>query len=171
MEDIEKVKYIEQLFSEIEYVDDDNKLYFDVGDFNRDELVQTFVEISPLNTDEFLKVKETLTRIGIANKNKKTLYQSCILLHKKGKFYICHFKEMFGMDGKSSKIYKEDYSRRNQIANLLQDWKLVTILNKDIIKIPADQEKTHVYVLSYKDKQEWVLESKYAIGTVPNKEK
>lgn len=171
MDDIDKIKYVEGLFSEIEYIDDSNELYYDVGELSRDELVETLVEIAPLDTDTFLQVKETLTRIGIANRAKKTLYQSCMVLHKKGKFYICHFKELFGMDGKSTKVLKEDYSRRNHIARLLQQWKLIKIINNEIIQVPSNEPQVSVYVLPFKDKRDWILESKYAIGTVPNKEK
>ena len=120
------------------------------------------VEIGLNEPDDFLKVRETLTRIGVASRKEKKLYQSCHILHKQGKYYIVHFKELFALDGKYANLTINDVQRRNRITKLLADWGLITILNEDsIIDIaPLNQIK----VLSYKDKQDWTLEQKYNIG-------
>ena len=120
------------------------------------------VEIRLNEPDDFLKVRETLTRIGVASRKEKKLYQSCHILHKQGKYYIVHFKELFAQDGKYANLTINDVQRRNRITKLLADWGLITILNEDsIIDIaPLNQIK----VLSYKDKQDWTLEQKYNIG-------
>ena len=120
------------------------------------------VEIRLNEPDDFLKVRETLTRIGVASRKEKKLYQSCHILHKQGKYYIVHFKELFALDGKYANLTINDVQRRNRITKLLADWGLITILNEDsIIDIaPLNQIK----VLSYKDKQDWNLEQKYNIG-------
>jgi len=112
--------------------------------------------------DDFLKVRETLTRIGVASRKEKKIYQSCHILHKQGKYYIVHFKELFALDGKHANLTVNDVQRRNRIINLLSDWGLVTIINPDMVTdvAPLNQIK----VLSYKDKDDWVLESKYNIG-------
>ena len=131
--------------------------------------VQTHVEWSPskmlevlLNEpDDFLKIKETLTRMGVASKKTKTLFQSCHILHKQGKYYIVHFKELFALDGKPANITKNDVERRNRIAKLLYDWGLVDFQAEELTEVaPLNQIK----VLSYKDKSDWTLESKYNIG-------
>lgn len=155
---------IKQLLEEVQYIDDDNKAYYRLEHLNRDELLSTFIEIDEINTDEFLKIKETLTRIGIASRDKKVLYQSALLFHKKGKFYITHFKELFGMDGKYVEMYEDDYIRRNHIALLLESWNLIKIKNKQIMYSVVEEQPINVYVLPYKDKKEWKLESKYAVG-------
>ena len=155
---------IKQLLEEVQYIDDDNKAYYRLEHLNRDELLSTFIEIDEINTDEFLKIKETLTRIGIASRDKKVLYQSALLFHKKGKFYITHFKELFGMDGKYVEMYEDDYIRRNHIALLLESWNLIKIKNKQIMYSVVEEKPINVYVLPYKDKKEWKLESKYAVG-------
>tara|TARA_B100001939_G_scaffold153415_1_gene132532 strand:+ start:198 stop:635 length:438 start_codon:yes stop_codon:yes gene_type:complete len=120
------------------------------------------VEIRLNEPDDFLKVRETLTRIGVASRKERKLYQSCHILHKQGKYYIVHFKELFALDGKYANLTINDVQRRNRITKLLADWGLITILNEDsIIDIaPLNQIK----VLSYKDKQDWTLEQKYNIG-------
>ena len=120
------------------------------------------VEVRLNEPDDFLKVRETLTRIGVASRKEKKLYQSCHILHKQGKYYIVHFKELFALDGKYANLTINDVQRRNRITKLLSDWGLITILNEDsIIDIaPLNQIK----VLSYKDKQDWTLEQKYNIG-------
>jgi len=120
------------------------------------------VEIRLNEPDDFLKVRETLTRIGVASRKEKKLYQSCHILHKQGKYYIVHFKELFALDGKYANLTINDVQRRNRITKLLSDWGLITIMNEDsIIDIaPLNQIK----VLSYKDKQDWTLEQKYNIG-------
>jgi hypothetical protein len=125
--------------------------------------VETLVEVELGNEEAFLKVKETLTRIGVASRKDKKLYQSCHILHKKGKYYIVHFKELFTLDGKSSSFSEEDKGRRNTIANLLDEWDLVKIVEpektQDVIA-PLAQIK----ILPYKEKVEWELVAKYNIG-------
>lgn len=122
------------------------------------------VKITLNDPEDFLKVKETLTRIGIASKKDKVLYQSCHILHKKGLYAILHFKELFALDGKSTDISENDLGRRNTIANLLQDWELVKIVDVEQTKVPQ-VTLSQIKILSYKDKQNWQLESKYSIGT------
>jgi hypothetical protein len=120
------------------------------------------VEITLNEPDDFLKVRETLTRIGVASRKEKKLYQSCHILHKKGKYYIVHFKELFSLDGKNTNLSLNDIQRRNRIAQLLSDWGLISIVDENAVKdiAPLNQIK----VISYKDKGEWTLESKYNIG-------
>lgn len=113
--------------------------------------------------DDFLKVKETLTRIGVASKREQKLYQSCHILHKKGSYYICHFKELFLLDGKQANIDEEDILRRNLVASLLQDWGLLTIV--DINSVENRAPMGSVRVLAFKDKATWTLVEKYTIGT------
>lgn len=153
-----------ELFDSITEIDDNNNRYFRLDNLNRDELVRTLIEVTCNSTDDFLKIKETLTRIGIANRDKKTLYQSCHILHKKGKFYITHFKEMFAMDSRYTEMTLDDYARRNHIAKLLEDWGLLKILNKDVMYIPVDDSPVNVYVLPYREKTKWNMQSKYNIG-------
>ena len=121
------------------------------------------VEVTLNEPDDFLKVRETLTRIGVASRKEKKLYQSCHILHKQGRYYITHFKELFALDGKHANLTVNDIQRRNRIIHLLADWGLVTVINADkIIDIaPLNQIK----VLAYKDKEDWVLETKYNIGS------
>ncbi len=120
------------------------------------------VEVTLSEPDDFLKVRETLTRIGVASRKEKKIYQSCHILHKQGKYYIVHFKELFALDGKNTNFSSNDLQRRNRITQLLSDWGLVSVVNSDSIKdlAPLNQIK----VLSFKDKSEWTLESKYNIG-------
>ena len=119
------------------------------------------LEVALKEPDDFLKVRETLTRIGVASRKERKLYQSCRILHKKGKYYIVHFKELFALDGKPANITKNDIERRNRIAKLLFDWGLVDLSVDSLTEIaPLNQ----IRVLSYKDKGEWTLESKYNIG-------
>ncbi len=120
------------------------------------------VEVSLGEPDDFLKVRETLTRIGVASRKEKKLYQSCHILHKQGRYYIVHFKELFALDGKRANLTVNDVQRRNRIAQLLADWGLIKILNADQIQdiAPLNQIK----VLAYKDKGDWILETKYNIG-------
>jgi hypothetical protein len=120
------------------------------------------VEVSLTEPDDFLKVRETLTRIGVASRKEKKLYQSCHILHKQGRYYIVHFKELFALDGKKANLSLNDVQRRNRIIQLLSDWGLVGIVNAaDVVDVaPLSQIK----VLSYKDKNGWTLESKYNIG-------
>ena len=120
------------------------------------------VEVSLGEPDDFLKVRETLTRIGVASRKEKKLYQSCHILHKQGRYFIVHFKELFALDGKRANLTINDVQRRNRIAQLLADWGLINILNADQIAdiAPLNQIK----VLSFKDKGDWILETKYNIG-------
>jgi len=118
------------------------------------------LEIGLKEPDDFLKVRETLSRIGVASRKKRKLYQSCHILHKQGKYFIVHFKELFALDGKNTNLSENDVARRNTIANLLSDWGLVTVVGKAEPVAPLSQIK----VLSFKEKSEWTLETKYNIG-------
>ena len=118
------------------------------------------LEVTLKEPDDFLKVRETLTRIGVASRKERKLYQSCHILHKRGKYYIVHFKELFALDGKPTNITSNDVQRRNRIAKLLSDWGLLEIVGNAENLAPLNQIK----VLSFKDKNEWTLESKYNIG-------
>lgn len=125
--------------------------------------LNTLIEIKLKEDEDFLKIKETLTRIGIVSKKDNTLYQSCHILHKQGKYYLVHFKEMFAFDNKPSSFTEEDKGRRNKIASLLQDWGLLTIHNaKEAIEPMATIHQ--IKILSHKEKLDWNLESKYNIG-------
>tara|TARA_R100000455_G_C6263274_1_gene118544 strand:+ start:311 stop:688 length:378 start_codon:yes stop_codon:yes gene_type:complete len=121
------------------------------------------VEVTLENQDDFLKVRETLTRIGIASRKDKTLYQSCHVLHKQGKYYIVHFKELFALDGKPANFDQSDLSRRNTIANLLSDWGLIKLVNPDKSADPV-APLSQIKILPHKEKDEWNLEAKYTIG-------
>jgi len=127
-----------------------------------DDIVETLVEIRLPNADNFLKVKETLTRIGISNKENK-LFQSCHILQKRGKYYLVHFKELFLLDGKTADFSEEDQGRRNTIANLLKDWGLVEIVDEDKIKDNLISMQK-IKVIAFKDKDKWELVEKYSIG-------
>ena len=132
----------------------EDKIDWSVGDM---------LEVTISKPDDFLKVRETLTRIGVASRKDKTLFQSCHILHKQGKYYIVHFKELFALDGKKATLINNDIQRRNTIAILLQDWKLIDIVNKESAtsnKAPLSQIK----VLPFKEKKEWILSAKYNIG-------
>ena len=119
------------------------------------------VEVRLNEPDDFLKVRETLTRIGVASRKEKKLYQSCHILHKQGKYFIVHFKELFALDGKKANLSMNDVQRRNRIIQLLSDWGLITTVSEDTLDIaPLNQIK----VISYKEKNNWVLETKYNIG-------
>ena len=120
------------------------------------------VEVILNEPDDFLKVRETLTRIGVASRKEKKIYQSCHILHKQGRYYLVHFKELFALDGKHANLTVNDVQRRNRIAQLLADWGLVTVVNPD--KIANLAPLNQIKVLSYKDKGDWILESKYNIG-------
>ena len=117
-------------------------------------------EVTLKEPDDFLKVRETLSRIGVSSRKEKKLYQSCHILHKQGKYYIVHFKELFALDGKEHNITENDIGRRNSIAGLLKDWGLVSFDNTPELKAPLSQKK----IISFKEKSEWVLEPKYNIG-------
>jgi hypothetical protein len=120
------------------------------------------VEVVLNEPDDFLKVRETLTRIGVASRKEKKIYQSCHILHKQGKYYIVHFKELFALDGKNTNLSLNDVQRRNRIIQLLSDWGLITIVNVE--KIADLAPLNQIKVLSFKEKNDWTLESKYNIG-------
>lgn len=128
--------------------------------------IEDMVEVTLNQKDDFLKVKETLTRIGLASKKDNTLYQSCHILHKQGKYFIVHFKELFALDGKPSDITENDIARRNTITNLLEEWDLI-----DIVKMGQTDEPivslSQIKIIPYKEKSEWNLVSKYNIGKKP----
>ena len=126
-----------------------------------------FVEVKLPDPQAFLKVKETLTRIGVASKKDKTLYQSCHILHKQGRYYLVHFKELFALDGKHANLTVNDVQRRNRIAQLLADWGLIEIV--DLKKIQDIAPLNQIKVLAYKDKGDWILETKYNIGSKKKK--
>ena len=120
------------------------------------------VEVNLKEPDDFLKVRETFTRIGVASRKEKKLYQSCHILHKKGQYYIVHFKELFALDGKKVNLSENDIQRRNRIVKLLSDWGLVEIVKETVVSDAAPLSQ--IKVIAYKDKGEWILESKYNIG-------
>jgi hypothetical protein len=129
--------------------------------------IQDLVEVTLVEPDDFLKVRETLTRIGVASKKDKTLYQSCHILHKQGKYYIVHFKELFALDGKPTDLTENDLSRRNAIAKLLQDWGLITVVTPKQIETPTPIFISQIKIISHKEKSEWQLVPKYNIGKKP----
>ena len=118
------------------------------------------LEVKLKEADDFLKIRETLSRIGVASRKERRLYQSCHILHKQGRYFIVHFKELFALDGKPANISMNDIERRNTIAKLLEDWELVTLISNSEPKAPLSQIK----VLSYREKDDWILETKYNIG-------
>ena len=120
------------------------------------------VEVNLKEPDDFLKVRETLTRIGVASRKERKLYQSCHILHKKGQYYIVHFKELFALDGKKANLSENDVQRRNRIIKLLSDWGLIEIVKEDLIKDAAPLSQ--IKVIAFKEKGDWTLESKYNIG-------
>lgn len=125
--------------------------------------ISKFVEVELNEEDDFLKVRETLTRIGVSSRKERILYQSCHILHKQGKYYIVHFKELFALDGKPSNISENDIQRRNTIANLLEQWGLIKILNPHIVK--DDMAPIHqIKIIAFKEKDDWELVTKYNIG-------
>ena len=121
------------------------------------------IEVTLNEPDDFLKVRETLTRIGVASRKEKKLYQSCHILHKQGRYFITHFKELFALDGKHANLTVNDIQRRNRIAHLIADWGLFEII--DTKKIQDIAPLNQIKVLSYKDKGDWILETKYNIGS------
>ncbi len=123
---------------------------------------EKMIEVKLNEPDDFLKVRETLTRIGVASRKEKKLYQSCHILHKQGKYFIVHFKELFALDGKHANLTSNDVQRRNRITRLLADWGLISVVKPDSVSdiAPLNQIK----VLAYKDKGDWILEQKYNIG-------
>jgi hypothetical protein len=134
--------------------------------WSQDQMVEVLLN----EPDDFLKVRETLTRIGVASRKEKKLYQSCHILHKQGRYFIVHFKELFALDGKHANLTVNDVQRRNRIAKLLADWGLISVVSPDAVAdiAPLNQIK----VLAYKDKSDWILEQKYNIGkkTKPQEE-
>ncbi len=125
------------------------------------------VEVTLNEPDDFLKVRETLTRIGVASRKEKKIYQSCHILHKQGRYFLVHFKELFALDGKHANLTINDVQRRNRIAQLLADWGLVGVL--DSIRIQDISPLNQIKVLSFKDKGDWILETKYNIGAKKKK--
>ena len=121
---------------------------------------EQMLEVGLKEPDDFLKVRETLSRIGVASRKERKLYQSCHILHKQGRYYIVHFKELFALDGKNTNLSENDIARRNTIANLLKDWGLISVIGEVTTVAPLSQIK----VLSYREKNEWTLETKYNIG-------
>ena len=126
--------------------------------------VKDLVEVTLNQQDDFLKIRETLTRIGVASKKDKTLFQSCHILHKRGQYYVVHFKELFALDGKPTDITENDLARRNAIVNLLEDWGLLKVVNKSQTETPEPIFLSQVKILSHKEKKEWQLVPKYNIG-------
>ena len=121
---------------------------------------ENMLEVKIKEPDDFLKIRETLTRIGVASRKERKIYQSCHILHKQGRYFIVHFKELFALDGKTANIFTNDIERRNTIAQLLSDWGLIELVGEVTTKAPLSQIK----VLPFKEKNEWVLEPKYNIG-------
>ena len=128
---------------------------------------EQMVEVTLNEPDDFLKVRETLTRIGVASRKEKKIYQSCLILHKQGRYFLVHFKELFALDGKHANLTSNDVQRRNRISQLLADWGLVTIV--DLKKIQDIAPLNQIKVLAYKDKGDWILETKYNIGNKKKK--
>ena len=127
------------------------------------ELIDKLIEVKIGEEEDFLKIKETLTRIGVASRKENKLYQSCHIFHKQGKYYIVHFKEMFIIDGKPSNFSDEDMGRRNKIVELLQDWGLLRVVEPEKIKDPL-ASISQIKIISHKEKNEWTLEAKYNMG-------
>ena len=121
---------------------------------------EQMLEVVLKEPDDFLKIRETLSRIGVASRKERKLYQSCHILHKQGRYYIVHFKELFALDGKETNLSENDIARRNTIANLLSDWSLVEVKGDSTPTAPLSQIK----IISFKEKDEWILETKYNIG-------
>ena len=126
--------------------------------------ITDLVEVTLNQEDDFLKVRETLTRIGVASKKDNTLYQSCHILHKRGQYYIVHFKELFALDGKPADISDNDLSRRNAIVKLLEDWGLIKVVNKTQVENPPPIFLSQIKIISHKEKHDWQLVPKYNIG-------
>ena len=127
---------------------------------------ESMLEVKLKEPDDFLKIRETLTRIGVASRKERKIFQSCHILHKQGRYFIVHIKELFALDGKKSNIMTNDIERRNTISQLLSDWGLIELVGTITEKAPLSQIK----VLPYKDKKEWILEPKYNIGKKPEQE-
>ena len=127
------------------------------------DLIDSLIEVKIAEEEDFLKIKETLTRIGVASRKEKKLYQSCHIFHKQGRYFIVHFKEMFTIDGKPSNFSEEDKARRNKIISLLQDWGLLRVVESDKISDPQ-ASMSQIKIINHKEKDEWTLETKYNMG-------
>ena len=127
--------------------------------------LNSLVEVTLKDSEDFLKIRETLTRIGVASRKDKTLFQSCHILHKQGKYYICHFKELFSIDGKPSNFTEDDLSRRNTISNLLAEWGLVNLVDIEKSKQPV-APLSQIKVLPHKEKDGWILSAKYNLSLI-----
>ena len=125
---------------------------------------EQMLEVGLKEPDDFLKIRETLSRIGVASRKEKKLYQSCHILHKQGRYYIVHFKELFALDGKETNLSENDIARRNTIANLLNDWGLVEIMSNSVSNSELNAPLSQIKIISFKEKSEWILETKYNIG-------
>ena len=125
---------------------------------------EQMLEVGLKEPDDFLKIRETLSRIGVASRKERKLYQSCHILHKQGRYYIVHFKELFALDGKQTNLSENDIARRNTIANLLNDWGLVEIMSNSVSNSELNAPLSQIKIISFKEKSEWVLETKYNIG-------
>lgn len=130
---------------------------------DNEKLLDTFVWVVLTDPDNFLKIKETLSRIGVASKAEKKLTQSCHILHKKGRYAVVHFKELFALDGKETDFSEDDKARRNTIANLLEEWELLKVVDPDKIETPRASVSS-IKIISFKEKGDWILTSKYNIG-------
>lgn len=128
-----------------------------------EKVIENLVEVRLKSDDAFLKIKETLTRIGIASKKEKKLFQSCHILHKKGKYYIVQFKELFLLDGKQTEISESDLGRRNAIINLLEEWNLIEVVDPKKVEDPV-VPLSQIKILPHREKKDWTLEAKYTIG-------
>ena len=136
---------------------------------NTEKIVESLVEVTLKDPQDFLKVRETLTRIGVSSRVGNKLYQSCHILHKRGKYYITHFKELFALDGLPSKMSEEDFGRRNTIVGLLAEWGLIDIVDEDKCSDPVASLK-RIKIISHKTRDEWELIPKYHIGKKPSKD-
>jgi hypothetical protein len=134
---------------------------------NQEDIVKDLVEVTFPEKDDFLKIRETLSRIGVASRKDKELFQSCHILHKRGKYYITHFKELFKLDGKPSNLDESDIARRNTIVSLLEQWKLVSVVNKQQIEEPK-APLSQIKIIPFREKSEWKLTTKYSIGSQNN---
>lgn len=128
------------------------------------ELIDSFVEIEVKSSDDFLKIRETLTRMGVSNQEKDVLYQSCHILHKRGQYYVVHFKELFALDGKMAEMTDEDYARRNTIANILESWSMCKILTPENAKSPILGGRDSLTIIPFSKKRDIELRTKYMIG-------
>jgi len=125
---------------------------------------EQMLEVGLKEPDDFLKIRETLSRIGVASRKERKLYQSCHILHKQGRYYIVHFKELFALDGKQTNLSENDIARRNTIANLLNDWGLVEIMSNSVSNSELNAPLSQIKIISFKEKGDWILETKYNIG-------